>query len=275
MEIPPQLAQLDPRRLLQVVMSHRQEVSSQLRTKLLMQSLMPALHDAHEYDSSPMEFDFFDTVPSVGTGQITSTVGGADVTLFASVPSQSEAGLIVIQRANQWTSAAGTGGWYSWSVVNLSWSLNNRDSFSQDYNATPSTGYGPLDVFASDLARLKAYKPLNGRTIPSGGSITARLIVRPIGIPGTIAVFPGATITTISSAACNLWQKMVIMGNAQFVPMWVKAMFQGCNASCAGGGSGLEGRKAVVSRILGSGNIGKLLGSLHTIIKGETGQPTQ
>lgn len=248
----------------------RGEAQGGLATRLMTEMMRGPLADAHSADAGPVEFDWFDTDPSVGNAQLTGTVGGGnDITLYAQTSATNEAGLIVLGRAaqQQWSLVSGAGGWSGWGIVNVSYGLNGAGSnFQPLYTATPGSGYGPSDVFAVDYRGHK-HKPLSGRTIISGGGIFVRVIVRPLGVVGAVVPFPGMTLQAISSQACTLIQKMTVFAPSNYGPVHVRGMFQGAQpGQMAAGGMG---RKQLIMANFGGGRIASFLNAhIGGLLKG-------
>lgn len=244
----------------------KREAQGGISMSLAREVLKGPLSDAHDHDSSPIEFDHFDTSPGVGAGILASTVGGPDLTLFASCSTNSEAGRVVVDNRDQWvTSGAGVGGTVGWGLVSLDWALSPPGAgFSSAYNATPNPGYGTvknLDI----TFRGKNYQPMRGLTIEGGGQITVRLVLRPIGpVPGAPVVFFGADLLAISSQACNLKSKMQVFKPNNFGPIQPKGLF--------GSGDG-QGRKATISRLFGRGKLADVLNGVSAIVGGRSDAP--
>ena len=256
------LRKLHPDQLIQTIRGLRTENSTQLASGFVKEIMRGPLRDAHDADAGPIEFDHFDTNPTVGAGVITGTVGAADVVLFASTSASNEAGLIVIDDSwsKQWTFGAGTGGSTGWGFVSLDWSIDGVANFQSQYNATPHQGgYGTLGNFAVNF-RGKRFKPLHSKTIASGGNITARLAVRPLGVAGQVVIWPGADLQAISSAACNLIQRMQPFSPTTYGPVQTRGLFK---PDVAADG---PGRKALISQALGRGRLGDLVKSVHGLI---------
>ncbi len=240
-------------RLAAMLKSLQREGQGSLAQQLLSDSLRPALQDSHSHDAAPVEFNNFDTSPTIGNTQITAVVGaGNDVTLYAATASMAEAGLITIDRAvsGMWSLAAGAGGWQGWGVVSLEWGLSGIGTNFDPVYAQIQTGkgYSTCEVFACDLTGHKA-KALHGRTILSGGTIAAKMVVRPLGVAGATVVWPGASLSAVSPAACNIIQRMAIFDPDTYGPVSVKGLFKGGTQ-----GPGI-GRKAAIKQLLG-GKIG-------------------
>jgi len=247
----------------------REHSRGDIRGRIIEEILRGPLQADHEANSGAIEFDSFDTNPSATDAQITAVVGaGNDLTLFAQTSAQNEAGVIIVQRANQWVIDAGTGGSQGWGIVDLQWSLNGPGAnFNQQYDAMPSGGYSPADVFAMDYAKLNAYKALHGKTIISGGSIVVKMVVRPLGPVGSTVVWHGATLTAISSAACNMWQKMVTFGPGSYGPISVPSLFHGCSQQCDGE-SARPGKRQIVAGLFGNGALGSFIHGIKHIVAG-------
>jgi hypothetical protein len=256
------LSKLGHNTLARLVTTLRTEAQGGLATRLLTEIMRHPLRDAHAADAAWIELDHFDTLPSVGAGQIVGTVGQPDVALFATTGSKNEAGHIVVQRAQGWAVTAGNGGWQGWGIVEVSYSTKtDRSSYQPEYTATSGGGYGALDHFAIDLTG-HGHKPLHGRTIDSGGGITVRLIVRPLGPPGSVVVWPGADLQAISPAACTLLQKMQVWAPPNYGPIHTRHLFAGGKESNA-----QTGRKATVSAVLGQARVAKLIASLSNLLE--------
>lgn len=257
------LTKLGHQKLAGLMRRLRQEAQGGLATRLAIETMRGPLADAHRGDAGPTEFDHFDTSPSVGAGIITGTVGGPDVDLFATTSATNEAGLIIVDQTPQWTLAAGAGGSTGWGIVSVEWGITTNP-FTATYVATPSSGYGTRAIFAHDFCTGHPHKPLHGRTIDSGGGITAHLKVRPLGPAGATVVWFGADLLAISSAACTLIQKMQIWAPENYGPIHTKALWSGGgNGSRSRPGSG---RKATISRLFGGGAISDLVSNLKGVV---------
>jgi len=241
----------------------RTESQSGLAARLATEVMAGPLRDAHRADAGPIEFDHFDTLPTIGNTQITAVVGaGNDVTLWASTSNTNEAGVIVLDSAcsQGFSLAAGAGGSNGWGIVSLDWGTTAPGpAFQSLYAACPGSGYGTTRVFAHDFTAHR-HKPLHGRTIDSGGQITARLVVRPLGVAGSTVFWPGGDLTAISSAACNMIQKMQIWMPGSYGPIHVRGLFS------ENGKAGNPGRKSVIANLFGGGKIARLLGGLSGIV---------
>ena len=253
------LPQLGHDRLKQVISALRGEAQGGLATTLTSDILRGPCRDAHAADAAPVEFDHFDTNPSTGNAQISAVVGaGNDVTLFATTSATNEAGHIVIQRGALWSLAAGAGGAQGWGLVEVSYGITSSP-YQPIYTATQGTGYGAIDNFAIDYTK-HMHKPLHGRTLDSGGGITVRLIVRPLGPAGSTVIWPGADLQAISSAACTLIQKMQLWGPADYGPIHLKEMFAGGKTRSG------TGRKSLIRQIFGGGRIGQAITGVRHLI---------
>lgn len=252
---------MDPRDLLRLVGDKRRSAQDALANRMTALMMHGPLLDAHANDSGPVEFDHFDTEPSCGNTQITGTVGaGNDVTLYAATSAMNEAGLVVVDNTPQWvTSAAGVGGTVSWGIVSLEWGMTGIGAnFQALYKATPTSGYGTRAVFALNFKDYR-YKPFKGRTILSGGSISVKLVVRPLGTAGAVVPWLGADLTAISSAACTMIDKLQIFAPSNYGPVHTRALFQGNTQAGQRG----PGRKALVTELFGGGRISKFVGRVR------------
>jgi len=255
------LTKLGHDKLARLLAAHRDEAMGGIGSRLLAETLRGPLHDAHAADAGPIELDHFDIAGGSAAGAVISATVGTELELFATTSNTNEAGIILINTEPQWVINAGVGGSVTWGVVKIQWGISGTGpTFQSSYDATPSTGYGSRSVFAQDFTGHR-FKPLHGRTIQSGGGITCRMVVRPIGRPNEVVLWPGADLFAISANACTMIQKMQIWNPPNYGPVHVRALFQGGGD----GGQGL-GRKQTIRDILGNGRISKLLGSMGGLI---------
>lgn len=272
---------LDPQQLIQILkaqqpalggpvealmMRQNSAMQSHLGGNILQTILQGPLQDAHDFDAAAVEFDQFVTgIAATDAGVITgivNTAGGTDLTLYAQTSAQSESGVIIIDPGASMGMSqvtAGTGSSLGWGVVSIPYGLTSPGvGFQSIYDAMPSTfAYNTSRIFAHDLCRLRAYKPLHGLTIESGGPITCRMIVRPLGpTNGITVVWPGATMHSISPQACNLIQRMVRFEPENYGPLNPSTFF-GVNKLATA-----PGRKVLARTLFGGGQLTNLLGNL-------------